>query len=110
MTSRFRRSVLEKADMATRHDAISRPDSNKAARKSLNRSRGINVLTAFALSVAIYGMAEWIYVAVCAQVAPDTLHLPLTHLLPSLREDTSGVLGFLISFAGFLTYQMVRDR
>jgi hypothetical protein len=95
--------------MDPRHDAISRASSNIAGRKSLNRSRGINVLTAFSLSVAIYGMAGWIYVAVCGLVAPDTLHLPLTHLLPSLREDTSGVLSFLISFAGFLTYQMVRD-
>ena len=52
-------------------------------------------------------MAGWIYVRVCALVAPQTLALPLTHLLP-LREDTSGVLSFIISFLGFITYRMTR--
>lgn len=69
--------------------------------------RGIKVVREVSLALAIYGMAGWIYVGVCALVAPQTLALPLTHLLP-LREDTSGVLSFIISFLGFITYRMTR--
>ena len=64
------------------------------------------VVREIALAVAVYGMAGWIYVAVCALVAPGTLTLPLTHLLPWLREDTSGVLSFIVSFLGFITFRI----
>jgi hypothetical protein len=55
-------------------------------------------------------MLGWIYVGICALVAPQTLALPLTHLLPHLREDTSGVLSFIVSFAGFVSYRLTRHR
>jgi hypothetical protein len=60
---------------------------------------------AFWLGAAVYGMALWLYVAVCALVAPYSLKLPLTHLLPFLREDTAGALGFAFSFCGFVLYR-----
>ena len=63
-----------------------------------------------ALSLAIYGLITWIYVAICALTEPDTLKLPLTHLLPHLREDTSGAIGFALSFLGFVTYRLSRKR
>jgi hypothetical protein len=53
-------------------------------------------------------MAGWIYVGLCALVAPTTLELPLTHLVPSLREDTAGVLSFIVSFLGFISYRITR--
>jgi hypothetical protein len=53
-------------------------------------------------------MAGWIYVGLCALVAPQTLALPLTHLVPALREDTAGVLSFIVSFAGFVSYRIAR--
>jgi len=40
-------------------------------------------------------MAGWIYVALCSLTAPQTLSLPLTHVLPYLREDTAGVASFI---------------
>lgn len=43
-----------------------------------------------------------------ALVAPATLALPLTHLMPWLREDTSGVLSFIVSFLGFVSYRISR--
>jgi hypothetical protein len=69
---------------------------------------GIKVVREISLALAVYGMAGWIYVGVCALVAPATLALPLTHLVPSLREDTSGVLSFIVSFLGFISYRMTR--
>jgi hypothetical protein len=71
-------------------------------------SRGVKVVREVSLALAVYGMAGWIYVGICALVAPQTLALPLTHLLPGLREDTSGVLSFIVSFLGFICYRLTR--
>jgi hypothetical protein len=73
------------------------------------RGRGVRIVREISLALAVYGMAGWIYVSVCALVAPQTLALPLTHLLPSLREDTSGVLSFIVSFLGFISYRVTRE-
>ena len=75
-----------------------------------NRSRGVKVLAALSLSLAVYGMIGWVYVAICGLVAPYSLRLPLTHLLPHLREDTSGVISFIVSFTGFVIYRIIRDN
>lgn len=71
--------------------------------------RGVKVVREVSLALALYGMAGWIYVGICALAAPQTLALPLTHLLPGLREDTSGVLSFILSFLAFITYRMTRE-
>jgi hypothetical protein len=70
---------------------------------------GIKIVREVSLALTVYGMAGWIYVAICALVAPQTLALPLTHLVPSLREDTSGVLSFIVSFLGFITFRLARQ-
>lgn len=73
------------------------------------QARGIKFIAPLSLSVAIYSMIGWLYVAVCALVAPNTLGLPLTHLVPFLREDTSGFISFLISFVSFTTYLLINN-
>jgi hypothetical protein len=75
---------------------------------SARGGRGARVVREISLALAVYGMAGWIYVGLCALVAPATLELPLTHLVPSLREDTSGVLSFIVSFLGFTSYRITR--
>ena len=55
-------------------------------------------------------MAGWIYVALCSLTAPQTLSLPLTHVLPYLREDTAGVASFILSFLGFVFYRLTRPE
>jgi hypothetical protein len=89
---------------------ISSPNRDETSIRLKNRNRGIKALAALSLSLAVYGMIGWVYVATCALVAPDTLHLPLTHLLPHLREDTSGVISFIVSFIGFVIYRVVQDN
>lgn len=85
-------------------------DSSKVQRSSKDRGLGLKILAALSLSVAIYGSVEWMYVAVCSLVVPATLPLPLTHVLPFLREDTSGVISFILSFCGFTIYWILRDN
>jgi len=84
------------------------PPSDRVPAKPTRSSWGIKVVPEISLALAIYGMAGWIYVGLCALVAPATLALPLTHLIPWLREDTSGVLSFIVSFLGFISYRISR--
>jgi uncharacterized membrane-anchored protein len=72
--------------------------------------RGGDLIKALSLGLMIYGMVLWIYVAICALVVPDTLKLPLTHLVPFIREDTSGGLAFALSFCGFVIYRSIAGR
>lgn len=82
----------------------------KRRRALRNQRLGIELLSALSLGAMIYGLMLWGYVAVCGLVAPDTLKLPLTHLIPFLREDTSGDLGFGVSFLGFVVYRFITNR
>jgi hypothetical protein len=84
------------------------PAAAGTAARPLRGDRGIKIVREVSLALAIYGMAGWIYVGLCALVAPTTLALPLTHLVPALREDTAGVLSFIVSFAGFVSYRITR--
>ena len=61
-----------------------------------------------ALTLAVYGFAAWVYVAVSAVVAPETLHLPLTHFTGWPRQDTFGAASFAVSLVSFWTYQLLR--
>ncbi len=94
--------------METPTGMASRRDSGRVPERPADRGRDTRAFRALSLAVAIYGMAGWIYVALCSLVAPDTLQLPLTHLAPWLREDTAGVISFVLSFAGFVCYWMSR--
>jgi hypothetical protein len=84
------------------------PASTGVVARPTRGGGGAKVVREISLALAIYGMAAWIYVGLCALVAPATLALPLTHLLPSLREDTFGVLSFIVSFLGFISYRITR--
>jgi hypothetical protein len=59
---------------------------------------------------AVYTFVAWVYVALCALVAPETLHLPLTHLFAWPHEDTFGVMCFVLSFVFALGWQLLRAR
>jgi hypothetical protein len=84
------------------------PASTGVVARPAHGGRGVKVVREISLALAVYGMAGWIYVGLCALVAPATLALPLTHLLPALREDTSGMLSFIVSFLGFISYRITR--
>jgi cellobiose-specific phosphotransferase system component IIC len=83
--------------------------------RTLSTPTGVPVFTARALeailiTIALYSLAGWIYIALNAIVHPDSLHLPLTHLTSWPHEDTFGVLCFAISFASTLATKVLRCR
>ena len=62
------------------------------------------------LTLFLFGLAGWIYIAENAVFHPYTLSLPLTHLLPFPREDTFGAFCFGISLISFFVYNLIKDR
>lgn len=65
-------------------------------------------INAFALAIAIYGLAAWAYVAAVAIVLPWTLPWRLTHFTSWPRTDTFGEMSFVASFVAFVIYRLTR--
>jgi hypothetical protein len=68
------------------------------------------VLLATTLTLALYGFAAWVYVALVALIQPDTLSLRLTHLASWPRTDTFGEVSFGVSLVAFWLHQVIRHR
>jgi hypothetical protein len=58
-------------------------------------------------TLSLYSFAGWAYIAMNAIFHPDTLRLPVSHLLPWPHEDTFGAVCFVISAASFFCLQLV---
>jgi hypothetical protein len=59
-------------------------------------------------TMALYGFAGWVYIALVALIHPDTLGLQLTHFARFPHEDTFGEVCFVISLISFFIYGMLR--
>jgi hypothetical protein len=69
----------------------------------------IKVIRAGSLTLFIFGLLGWLYIAGNAMFHPETLSWPLTHLAPWPREDTFGIICFAVSFISFFIWNLVRD-
>ena len=72
--------------------------------------REMRTIRALSLTLFVFGLLGWIYIVLNAEVHPKTLALPLTHLLPYPREDTFGVVSFLVSMISFFIWNITKDR
>lgn len=70
----------------------------------------MKMLRALTFTLFIHSFAGWFYIAENAVFHPETLKLPLTHLLPWPREDTFGIICFGVSILSLFTYMMLRDK
>jgi hypothetical protein len=61
------------------------------------------------LTLFVHSFAGWFYIAENAVSHPETLPLPLTHFLAFPREDTFGIICFVISVTSFFAWNMLRD-
>ena len=66
-------------------------------------------LSAFTCTLFVHSFAGWFYIAGNAVFHPETLPLPLTHLLDWPREDTFGILCFGISLVSLFVFMLVRE-
>ena len=60
-------------------------------------------------TLALYGFAGWVYIALVALVHPATLVLQLTHFTKLPHEDTFGETCFVVSAVSFFVYHLLRS-
>ncbi len=60
-------------------------------------------------TLALYGFAGWVYIALVALVHPYTLRLQLTHFAKFPHEDTFGATCFAVSIVSFFIYTLLRS-
>jgi hypothetical protein len=60
-------------------------------------------------TLALYGFAGWMYIALVALVHPRTLSLQLTHIAKFPHEDTFGEICFAVSMVSFFIYNLLRS-
>ena len=68
------------------------------------------IIKAASFTFFIFGLLGWLYIAVGAQIHPQTLSIQLTHFTPWLREDTFAVVSFIVSFTSFFIWNIVKDN
>jgi hypothetical protein len=68
------------------------------------------IVKSLSFTFFIFGLLGWLYIAAVALVHPETLHLQLTHFILWPREDTFGIVCFIVSFISFFVWNMVKDN
>ena len=61
-------------------------------------------------TLALYGFAGWVYIALVALVHPRTLGWQLTHFATFPHEDTFGEICFAVSAVSFFVYSILRSE
>jgi hypothetical protein len=67
------------------------------------------IIERVAFTIFLFSLIGGIYIIVNSWVHPQTLTLPLTHLLSWPREDNFGIACGIISFFSFLIWNIVRE-
>ncbi|HWA51817.1 MAG TPA: hypothetical protein VG895_02065 [Patescibacteria group bacterium] len=68
------------------------------------------IVKAISFTLFVFGFTGWIYIAINAWVHPQTLSWQLTHLTPWIREDTFGIICFIVSFVSFFVWNLTREE
>jgi hypothetical protein len=69
-----------------------------------------NIVKAASFTFFIFGLLGWLYIFAVALVHPETLSIQLTHFAPWPREDTFGIVSFIVSFISFFIWNLVKDN
>lgn len=70
----------------------------------------MKILKSLSLTLFVFGLLGWIYIVMNSVAHPQTLSMPLTHLLPFPREDTAGIISFIVSLISFFVWNVVKDK
>jgi hypothetical protein len=60
-------------------------------------------------AIALYAFFGGVYICGSALFHPETLPIQLSHLTPWIREDTFGMLCWLVSFISFTIWNLIRE-
>ena len=69
----------------------------------------MKIIKSLSLTLFIFGLLGWFYIVLNSLVHMETLSMPLTHVLSWPREDTFGIICFLVSFVSFFIWNLVKD-
>ena len=69
----------------------------------------MKIIRSLSLTFFVFGFLGWVYIVLNSLVHMETLSWPLTHFLPYPREDTAGVISFVVSGISFFVWNLVRD-
>ena len=70
----------------------------------------MKALKSLFLTLFIFGLLGWLYIVLSSAIHPVTLSMQLTHFLPYPREDTAGVISFLVSLVSFFIWNLIKDE
>jgi len=70
----------------------------------------MKIIRSLALTLFVFGLAGFIYIAGNAWFHMKTLSRQLTHFLPYPREDTAGIISFFVSMISFFIWNLVRKH
>ena len=66
------------------------------------------VIRKILFTLFIFSTLGGIYIVINSYVHPNTLSLPLTHLAKWPREDTFGIISWIVAFFSFLIWNLTR--
>ena len=67
-------------------------------------------IRAFFLTLFVFGLVGFIYIAGNAWFHMETLPRQLTHFLPYPREDTAGIISFFVSMGSFFIWNLTKEE
>jgi hypothetical protein len=70
----------------------------------------ISLIRSLAFSLFIFGLLGWFYIVVTSWIFPASLPLPLSHLTLWIREDTFGIVCFIVSFLSFFVWTFTKQK
>jgi len=62
-----------------------------------------------ALTIFVFSLLGGIYIILVSFFRAETLTIQLSHLTPWIREDTFGILSWIVSFFSFLIWNLTRE-
>ena len=74
-----------------------------------NKTR-MKLIRSLSLSLFIFGLIGWFYIAVSAWVHPASLTWAFTQTTLSIRQDTFGIISFFVSFVSFFIWVFTRPH
>ena len=70
----------------------------------------MKIIKPLSLTLFVFGLMGWIYIVLNSEIHPETLSMPLTHLVDFPREDTFGIMCFFVSFCSFFVWNIAKEK
>lgn len=69
----------------------------------------IKIIERASFAIFLFSLLGGIYIILVGFFRAETLTIQLSHLTPWIREDTFGILSWIISFFSFLIWNLIRE-